>query len=741
MKEAILIVVADGFNGLGDFLFALKTAENLRHQYTEKGEETPPIYLVTQVTGKEKIQQLKGDVEFAIEVLTPNDLRARVRAQGDARIIVGHVIEGPVLSNNLIDKVNTALTQINVPLITTGEYGNRDEHTLTANLEYRQEELSALRWVDHIQSGFNKARSESGILQRAKIISRQDAILSLTNQIKSALGLQDETFFNQNEISFQYSHDEIQLLHSNRVLDNPAQRFLEIHRSFYKKNHKNHIVIMIGKALDYKFNALRTIQQFLINDGFQKITFYNAVNDEETILHNSGKTGKQYKVLYYEGFTYQTMINCIAISGPLMGVTGDQSFAEALQYDKIPVYETIEHKIDFIADYEQRLYELSGNDPVVEKCLEILRPLAAPSGQRRINASKEDGAYLHQHQTKLREMNQKLMKQTDLGERLYAADIKAFKKMLLQEVVDDILSKSAQATYFYNEHRHKLYPDSHAEITVLSVLVKKIGIVDILDCFYLRKKNKKESLDMAAFLISLHENNDSGDALTTYQSIFISLITHQEQVCLQSILSKNLPKDVSDAFYSVVTKRDENHLLYFTHLSTIKGFEISKMYIQAMYACTEALLNDILTDTDQAFQNTFNTLNQSFLQSLPFLNDKTKQTEAHDVLMGLFLLERGKRHPVQSDRLLSSANRFLSQWSRRHKSLLSSIELVLNGLGINAKELPHDESHYTQQYEIFMANNQPKVSSMEDRNRFYPVIQEKDIHKEGYHSPSLGESA
>lgn len=732
MKEAIIIVVSDNFGGLGDFLFALKAVESLRHQYAAKSEAVPPIYLVTQPSGKEKIHKLKGNVEFDVEVLTSQDLHQKVRSQGDDRIVVGHVIEGPVLSNNLIEKVDAAINQINVPLITTGEYGDRDHITLTENIRHRSKELSSLRWVGHIHSGFNNTRSECGIMQRAKLVSRQEAILYLNNNIKNALGLQNETFFSQNEISLQYSHDHIETLSGNRVQDNPAQRFLELHRSFYKKSTKNQFVIMIGKALEYKFSALKTLQQFLINDGFQKIVFHNTVNHQETILHVSGKPGKQYKVLYYEGLTYQSMINCIAVSGPLMGVTGDQSFAEALQYEKIPVYETIEHKMEFIADYEQRLYDISGKDPVIEKCLEILRPLAAPSGQRRTNTSKDDGAYLHLHQSKLREINQTLLKQANLGDALYGAEIKAFKKELLQRIVESIISKTDYATGYYNEYRHKLFPDNDTEIVVFSALVQKVGVTNMLECFYQRKKDDKASADMADYLISLYacyDNQDTYIIYTVYHAVFISLITNQEHVCLQSILSQTLPEGISDAFYCVATRRDENNVLYFAHLSTLKGLEITRMYVKAMYACTEKLLHDILTETipDQTIKDAFGSLKKSFLRSLASPRDTTKQTEAHDALIGLFLLEIGKRKAEKPHGFLSSTSWALSQRGRRHKNLPSSAELVLTGLGINYKQLPHDESHYTQQYEIFMVKKQLINSIVEDKNRFYHAAEQESI--------------
>ena len=69
MTKAILIVTSDGFGGYGDFLFALKLSQQLKNKYIETDEDVPPIYIITQPSGREKITRLKGDVEFGVKVL------------------------------------------------------------------------------------------------------------------------------------------------------------------------------------------------------------------------------------------------------------------------------------------------------------------------------------------------------------------------------------------------------------------------------------------------------------------------------------------------------------------------------------------------------------------------------------------------------------------------------------------------------------------------------------------------
>ena len=121
-SKAILIAVSDGFSGYGDFLFALKLSEQLRKEYADRGTEIPPIYLVSQPSGRATIERLSGDTEFGVTVLTPDELQTAVDTK---EIDVGTVIEGPVFNRELITRIDDSLATVgnNIPLIMIAEYG------------------------------------------------------------------------------------------------------------------------------------------------------------------------------------------------------------------------------------------------------------------------------------------------------------------------------------------------------------------------------------------------------------------------------------------------------------------------------------------------------------------------------------------------------------------------------------------------------------------------------------------
>ncbi len=158
-----------------------------------------------------------------------------------------------------------------------------------------------------------------------------------------------EDYRRTTELSMQYSHD------TYTADVNPTEHYLEIHREYYLNSSKNQDVIMVGQTLRKKKEALTNMVEKLKCDGFQRIVFYNTSIKTGEILFDSGQVGKQYRGIYVGGMSHKSMIACTALSGPLMGATGDQSLGEALSANKIMVYEVLSHKRDFLSSYYQEM--------------------------------------------------------------------------------------------------------------------------------------------------------------------------------------------------------------------------------------------------------------------------------------------------------------------------------------------------------------------------------------------------
>lgn len=420
--KAILIVVSDGCGGYGDFLFALKLSEQLRKQYADAGSEIPPVYLVTQPTGEEKIKTLKGDTEFGVEVLTPDELKVRVDAK---QIDVGTVIEAPVFKSELISRIDAALTNAgsHIPLVMIPEYGyssDGDRRSMRLDENRRRKYYEHLSYTTTLYSGFNKDAAETGILLSEALVhpAAPDVLASqLDEKIRSTTfgDLDVAGYRTTTELSMQYSHDIYDWLSS---LETPAARFLKIHREFAKTSDKNQEVLAVGKDEKYKREALLAIKDQLIADGYKRISFFNADSKAEEVLYDAGVAGKSYRVIYTSGMSHPSMIAANALSGPLYGATGDQSLGEALSSNKMMVYECLWHKVTLIENYDAAMREISHDDPDVKDTLALLRSATTDIEYQQLGDRLRNPVI----QEKLQRFNKVLLRKYDFVSQIVQAD-------------------------------------------------------------------------------------------------------------------------------------------------------------------------------------------------------------------------------------------------------------------------------------------------------------------------------
>lgn len=363
MQKAVLVAVSDGFGGYGDFLFALKLAQQLKTQYSK---EAPTVYVVTQSTSQKQIRSLKGDVEFDVAVITPDELKEKISAQ---EIEVIHLIEGPIFQDELVRDIDQALVNVRqlIPLTMISEYGC---DVLESAINYRKESLKNLAYENVLYSGFREEESKQGILI-SELLTNPGLASEFASQLDEKIrqylfpNSSIDVYQEETELSVQYSHDM-----GGTTL--PCHRFFRAHCELIKESGKNQDVIVIGKFALAKLQALKEIQEKLVADNFQRIVFYNTDTQEEEILYDSGKPGKIYRTIYKSHMSHPSMIAAIALSGPLMGATGDQSLGEAISAGKWVIYECLNHKKILIESYYRALVNESDDDPLIKEALALL---------------------------------------------------------------------------------------------------------------------------------------------------------------------------------------------------------------------------------------------------------------------------------------------------------------------------------------------------------------------------------
>lgn len=713
MKKVVLIVTSDGFGGLGDFLFALKLAQNLFEQYMKTESASREIYIITQNTGKEKIKKINADTAFYVEdVLSTEELQQKINHRSIDPTQISQVIEGPVLATKLIVTVDRIFDRQIIPYMTISEYG--DTYDKERLLNYRKTALHSLQWVEHVFSGFDHTRHERGILQMSKIYTSHEAINRLSSDLKDRLGLFDDSFFINNTLSLQYSHDEIIKKKQNIVLDQPAQRYLALHHTYYKTSNKNQVVVMIGPHREHKFKALKTIQHELIGEGFKKIIFFDTETQMETRLYDSTTSGKVYIVFYFSRIAYPTMISIMALSGPLVGVTGDQSLGECLQYGKIPVYETTVHKKDFIHHFEQRIYELSEQNPAIKRCLEILRPPLNGSSVLKIFEYHQDGAYIEKHKALLLALIQALLKQSHLIEGIHDAETTLIQQQFFYHLYDALVHRSNTVIQYYHQHHDILSPDTTTSVPNLSMLINRIGIINILEHYYHQYPHAEQML--MTIIQAILQLNCSYDA---YKSILCWIFGRRLLNDLYQILFINLSMDAERALYDVMIEFDENQQLNFSSLANAPISPSSRPFVGAFYACVDHLIHTHIPDTatirTHKARSTFTKLYQYLFNAV----SKKDLELARHALIGFLLFHLKTHVPIVG---FTPSSHWLA-WSRNTTHVNEKLNKKILALLNLDHHILSNSQFYIRQYETcisILTEGVPNFKSGSDLS-FYQI--------------------
>jgi len=501
---AILFFVSDYHGGYGDFLFNLKLASGLKNRLKNDFSIDEDFYIVTQESGKDKVRQLEGDLEFELPILSIEEIN---RLQNNKEIEINYYFEGPVFYPTLHTKDRGSLNlPNNIPVVLIPEYGKASKKTSFWEPNPAQDLESTYDYLNNpmreeicvLHTGFRNAPSELGILITESLRPLLDKKSTFLYQSLNPYLAYKLTPSKNREISLEYSSC------TNKALFNGGwRRFIDIHLQYIlgaEQVDKDQDIVSVGKepgcffvlgdkphilddnesnlfgdfgenAIELLDNQLNIYFDFdkkclayigktkksevvegLINEeelgadyyqtilsqlrtgtrtsyhlqsqnpnkvqsalkavssitskrnhsdhsdekklhllsivnllksspyNFERILYIDLDEQREDILFSSSnlsESPKTYRLLVTERLPHKEMIELQAISGNLVGTTGDQSFSESLSAGKLIIYECLPHKHRFAQSYIDLVHELTNDDEV--KDLASLLLMGKPS--------------------------------------------------------------------------------------------------------------------------------------------------------------------------------------------------------------------------------------------------------------------------------------------------------------------------------------------------------------------------
>ncbi len=191
------------------------------------------------------------------------------------------------------------------------------------------------------------------------------------NIIETLLGgLSIEDYYSTTELSVEYSHNS----ENNKLLYhlNSHLHYLRVHQLYIQYSIKNQDVISMGGDIKNKRNALEFMIPILAKNGFSKIFYVDLDNEKMESVYNDNRDGKSYRLIHVDKITHMKMIELQKISSDLSGVTGDQSFSEALSASKLIVYNCMVWKKELVQQYIEIVSSIAQDDKVTELAMLLL---------------------------------------------------------------------------------------------------------------------------------------------------------------------------------------------------------------------------------------------------------------------------------------------------------------------------------------------------------------------------------
>ncbi|VEG91730.1 ankyrin repeat domain-containing protein [Legionella spiritensis] len=464
--------------GYGDILFAAKLAGELKRALLSEGRLAGDIYLVCNDDnrGLSKLEMSRADCEFGINFVLFQDMQ-KLLDKGIIKPAV--IIDGPApMLNKLIypDAMAVVSLEYTYGPFQAAQLGN--SYALAdkaAQNHYREELINFERRMlqpypnDNkiiLRTGILEAMDERGVIPTKELTTigtllhqtqitgepsakltclKQESANRLSRKIKTIIfgkhnELPLENYEKYHNLTFGYGYAG-------------SIDFIDIHLACSQKTMKNEDIFLVHAGQNLLPQLQKRIEA-IKGWGFDKIVYHDVDNNEEHILYDNGAKGPVYRLLHATHLDHAQMIGLFVVSGPLSLVTGDQSFMEAIQANKIICYDCFPHKELLYSAYQDRGEHYSEKTREALKLLRLRSELQKTLPTRILNRL----ANLLQDDTvrrELSELNEGIREKTSLVSH-YLAMVKSFippiSDPVTKAVIDDAFNDGMLTETVIPEH-------------------------------------------------------------------------------------------------------------------------------------------------------------------------------------------------------------------------------------------------------------------------------------------------
>lgn len=325
--------------GYGDLLFGLKAAADIQASLRQNGDKRQ-VLLVSTSQGAHDIRKVGGDKEFGLIVLSQEEYGS-LKEEGLLPHDVDYCITGPVST----PREATIFLGVSseTPCLVLKEYDYSKENDYCPGMSI----FSSRYPYPYLIGGFGAGSRGIFLTPELKVLDEKNKCV-YGQEIGSFLPLGEKLFAEVSiaEIkSYRQTHElSVAYTQDSRKKGDAFYRFLFVHHTCYSASKKNQDIVAIGGDGLHKKECVESLLSRLEED-YSLVSFFNAQTGIEDILMCGPlREKKHYRVLWFPCVPHRTMIALMGFSGEVCGVTGDQSFGEALSANKLMVGEWHSHR-------------------------------------------------------------------------------------------------------------------------------------------------------------------------------------------------------------------------------------------------------------------------------------------------------------------------------------------------------------------------------------------------------------